>query len=72
MYRKKKTREVKDKNLKSRKYDAEEFKKAKDIAEIINQDDENNPATETGKSLFVLFRACIKQVLFNTVFAKYF
>ncbi len=51
MYRKKNRREVKDKNLKQRKYDAEEFKQAKDITEIINQDDENNLAT--GKSLFV-------------------
>lgn len=41
MYRKKKTREVKDKNLMPRKYDAEEFKEAKAIAEIINQDDRN-------------------------------
>lgn len=68
MYRKEKRREVKDKNLKLRKHDTEEFKQAKDIIEIINRDDENNPATETGKSLFLLFRACIKQVLFNTAF----
>lgn len=40
----------------------EEFKQAKDITERINQDDKNNPATETGKSLFLLFRGFIKQV----------
>lgn len=40
----------------------EEFKQAKGITGKINQDNENSPATETGKSLFLLFRAFIKRV----------
>lgn len=41
--------------LKQRKDDTaqtEDFKQVKDITEIINQDNENSPAPETGKSLF--------------------